>query len=468
MSTKFETVQDLVKALEAGSYGAAPQTLVQGSALQIESLDTMMHNVCFEDKALKLQKVVGVEGAKTTTVQFNRELSYGRLGGSAHLEGNVGPEKTGDYVRVTVPMCFYSHTRRVTLASTMVDTVDGKKSDERQAVAAAKTIAADIEFDLFRGCDDFSNAGVFDGHIAALPSVMANMRGVGLQIRQSDSQRNAKDLMFGAFGSDDSVVLASSATLTQDLIEDSHVRSVMNHGQADVLYVDPKVLANYNKITFGKERIILAGAPQPSTGADLKRQAVSGGEVSIESSRFLSGRTGPDAVSPESPAAPASVSAASVTDAASPTQFVAGQVYKYFVATGNEMGHSRLSAEASATVAANQDVIDVTITHPSSGVARWFDVYRTPAGGAAASAKYIGRVAISGSSSTVFRDLGNKQPGFVTGFLLQADTMEMKELAPYSRLKLAQTDLSVPEAHFRFCTLAVYQPRKNVILDNLR
>jgi hypothetical protein len=64
-------------------------------------------------------------------------------------------------------------------------------------------------------------------------------------------------------------------------------------------------------------------------------------------------------------------------------------------------------------------------------------------------------------------DLGNKLPGFVTGFLVQGDTMAMKELAPYSRLKLAVTDLSVPEAHFRFCTLAVQQPRKNVLIDNL-
>jgi len=45
--------------------------------------------------------------------------------------------------------------------------------------------------------------------------------------------------------------------------------------------------------------------------------------------------------------------------------------------------------------------------------------------------------------------------------------MAMKELSPYSRMKLAVTDLSLPEAHFRFCTLAVMQPRKNVLLDNL-
>ena len=99
---------------------------------------------------------------------------------------------------------------------------------------------------------------------------------------------------------------------------------------------------------------------------------------------------------------------------------------------------------------------------------RYFNVYRSLAGGSQASAKYIGRVIVTaGAGSTVFYDLGNKQPGFVTGYLIQGDTMAMMELAPYSRLKLAVTDLSTPEAHFRFCTLAVKQPRKNVLLDNI-
>jgi hypothetical protein len=45
--------------------------------------------------------------------------------------------------------------------------------------------------------------------------------------------------------------------------------------------------------------------------------------------------------------------------------------------------------------------------------------------------------------------------------------MGLHQLAAYSRLKLAISDLSLPEAHFRFLALAVYQPRKNVILDNI-
>jgi hypothetical protein len=65
-------------------------------------------------------------------------------------------------------------------------------------------------------------------------------------------------------------------------------------------------------------------------------------------------------------------------------------------------------------------------------------------------------------------DLGNKAPGFVTGYFLQKDGATIRELAPYSRLKLAVSDLSMPEAHFRFLGLAVTTPRKFVILDNLK
>lgn len=467
MST-LDNIQALVKALEAGSYNAAPSTLVQGAALQVEDLSPVLHNTTFEDKHIKLQKMLSVESCKSITAQFNRQLSYGHFGGSAQLEGNVGFESTSDYARVTVPMCFYSHTRRVTVASTMVATADGQKSDERAAADAAKKIAGDVEFDLFRGCADFSNAGVFDGNPNAMPSVMANMRGVDLQIRQSDVLRNAQDLMFNEYGSGESVVLQGGGALTQDIIEDAHVRSAMNHGAADTLVVDPKVLANYNKIVFGKERIMLQGSAQDATGGELRKQWTSGGTVSLEASRFLSGKTGPAEATANSPAAP-SISAAGATVSGVTTAFKAGEKYTYVATSGNEAGESRRSGESQATVAAAGDAVEVTITHPTSGTVRWFNVYRSAAGGTGASAKFIGRVLVAaGASSTKFTDLGNKQPGFVTGFLVEPDTMAIMELAPYSRLKLAQTDLSLPEAHFRFCTLAVYLPRKNVLIDNLK
>ena len=455
-----EVTQALLKALEAGNYNAAPSTLVQGSALQIEDLSPVMHNVTFDDSHIKLQKMVKVDSCKSTLAQFNRQLSYGQFGGSAQLEGAVGQEETSDFVRIVVPMAYYSHIRRVTVVANMVDTSDGTKAEERAASDAAIKLAADIEFDLFRGKADFSNAGLFDGNMGAIPG-LPNMLGLDAQIRQSDAERNATDLMFGEYGSDDTVVIAGGGTLSQDMIEDASVCSAMNMGSADKLLIDPKVLSAYNKISFGKERIVLAGSAQDATGAELRKQWVSNGTVGLEASRFLSGKTRPASARSNGPAAPS----ISLGTAAGSTSLPAG-TYTYYVTSVNELGESPKSAAASQVASAG-DQITVTITPPGSGTVRYFNVYRSAAGGSAASARFIGRVALGAGATTAFLDLNNKRPGFVTGFLVQGDTMAMKELSPYSRLKLAVSDLSIPEAHFRFCTLAVMQPRKNVLIDNL-
>lgn len=465
---QIQQLESLIKALEAGNYNAAPSTLVQGAALQVEDLSPVMENVTFGDEHIKLQSMISSKSVKSITAQFNRQLSYGHFGGSAQLEGNLGSEKTSDFVRITVPMCFYSHHRRVTLASTMVTTADGTGAEERAAADAAKIISADVEFDLFRGRADFSNAGVFDGNPMVIPSISPNIIGLEVQIRQSDIQRNAQDIYFNEFGADESVVVSGGGPLTQDLIEEASLRSAMHMGNADKLLVDPRVLSVYNRIVFGKERIVLAGSPQGATGGDLRKQWVSNGVVNIEASRFLSGKTRPAPARPDGPSAPTLTSATPGAIAGATTPFLVGEAYTYFVTTGNEVGESPASATQVATIATNGHGVTLVITPPGSGTVRFFNVYRSSAGGSVATAKFIGRVAAAASGTTTFIDIGNKQPGFVTGYLVQGDTMEIKELASYSRLKLAVADLSLPEAHFRFLSLALLQPRKNCLIDNLR
>ena len=107
MSTGMEMVTSLVKALEAGSYNAAPSNLVQGAALLTEDLSNVMQVVTADEKAAKLQKDLESETCKSTLAQFDRQLSYGIMGGSAQLEGHVGQEETSQFVRITVPT--YAH-----------------------------------------------------------------------------------------------------------------------------------------------------------------------------------------------------------------------------------------------------------------------------------------------------------------------------------------------------------------------
>jgi hypothetical protein len=465
MSQAINQLLDLSKALEAGNYDTAPSTLVQGAALQIEDQSSVMNLATYDSSHIKLQKMLKSESCKSNLAQFTRQLSYGQFGGGAQFEGQIGQEDTSDYVRVTVPMAFYSKLRIVTIASTMVDTFDGKKSDERAAADAAIQMSGEIEFDAFRGLDDFSNGGVFDGNPGAIPVLMPNIHGLGLQVRQSDFQANSRDQMFSEYGSDDTVVLSGGGTvLQQGTVEDAALRSTLGFGNANKLVVDPVVLSAYNKITYGKERILLGGSPQDSTGGDLRKQWVSGGTVTVEGSQFLRGKAKPARPRGNGPAAPTLTSAAG-----NGSLGVSGLVgaYTYYVTSGNEIGESPASnAVTTAAITLNHGVT-VTITNPATAGYRFFNVYRSAAGGSAATARFIGRV-IPTATTTVFTDLGNKTPGFVTGYLLQDDGAVMKELAPYSRLKLAVTALATPEANFTFKTLAVIKPRQFVIVDNLK
>src|SRR6266404_2007833 len=210
----YQKLESLAKAVEAGGYNAAPGTLMQGSALQVEDCSPVMHNVTYGDKQIKLQKEISVKAAKSTFVQFNRRLSYGVFGGSAQLEGAIGQEQTSDYVRVGVAMNYYSEIRRTTLVANMVQTQTGESPEDLEAEGAALRIAGDIEFDLFRGKDDFSNAGVFDGNPTVIPP-LPNILGLQVQIRQSDVQSNTQDLMFNSYGSGLSNVIPGGGTLTQ-------------------------------------------------------------------------------------------------------------------------------------------------------------------------------------------------------------------------------------------------------------
>ena len=454
----IEQLQSLMKALEAGSYNAAPGQLAQGAALMVEDLSPVMHNVTFDDSHIKLQKMLPSKDVKSQLHQFNRQLDYGVFGGSAQFEGGIGEEDTTNYVRAVVPMAYYSTTRRVTVAANMIGAFDGVKAEDRAAADAAMKLAGDIEFDCFRGQSDFSNGGVFDGNPLAVAK-LPNMIGLDQQVRQSDGQQNTQDLMFAEFGSDQTVVISAGGTLTQSIIEDSAVRSAMNMGAADRLVLDPISLSAYNKIAHAKERIMLAGSAQEATGAHLRTQWTSSAVVSLEASRFLSGKTRPARARAGSPAAPS----ISLADHNAVGSLLQTGTYVWYVTACSIRGESLPSAALSQAVSAG-DRANITI----SGAAQYYNVYRSDLNGSAATAKFIGKVAANAAGSGAsFIDLGNRQPGSVTGFLVQANTMGLAQLAPYSKLKLAVSDLSLPEAHFRFLSLAAYQPRKNVLIENI-
>jgi hypothetical protein len=455
-------LQSLMKALEAGSYNAAPSTLVQGAAYQIEDLAPVMVNVTAAEETIKLQKMLDSRPTKSNLYQYNRKLSVGRFGGSAAYEGMLGAKKTGQAARLVVPMAYYVDTREHSLVANAVETFDKITAEERQAQDAALNLAQDIEFDCFSGNSDFSNNGVFDGNPALAPA-LANMRGFDMQVRASDFERNGQDLMFASYGSSATVVFsAGGAALTQSLIEDVSVRSALNMGRADKLMLDPSSLSAYNKISQAKERIVLAGSPQEATGSHLRTQWTSSGAITLEMSQYLRKQISPiNEIVQGAPAAPTAVA----TDGGAAGSLLQAAAYIYVVSAVNNLGEGAISAPTTVTLALAGNKATVTIG-ASSG-ALYYDVYRTAAGGASGTWLSIGRV-VAGPAGAVFTDLGNRAPGAVTGFLIQKDTAHLGELSGFKKLQLGISQLSINNAFYRWVTLAVEAPRKNAIIENLQ
>lgn len=467
MGTVLEKLNDIAKALEAGYATGAPGTLTQGAALGKEDLSPVMNLVTFQEKHLKLTKVIPTEKATQTIVQYDRQLNYGIFGGSATLEVSAGQENTGTYVRAFVPMAFYADRRVVSFVAQEIQTFDGKKNVERESMNAAMKIAGDVEFDLFRGKADFSNNGVFDGNPAYIPQVMPSILGIDPQVRYSDQLQSTQDLMFAEYGSSLSVIISVGGVLQQTNLEDGALRSANNFGQADTLYLSTNALANYNKIVFSKERIILAGSPQTSTGGNLGMQWTSNGPVQLEASNFLRPKTqGPVIVSSLAPGAPTFT----VARAAGTTAFLINQVYSYYVTASSEGGESNKSANSAVTCLANGDQITLTIT-AGTGTTRWYNVYRSAAGTSLNSTitglQFVGRVVSAASGTTAFIDLGNKIPGAATGFMIDKRGLEVHELSPFTSVDLATVDTSFRKLFYRNLCLAVKLPRFSVVFAEL-
>lgn len=458
----LDQLQSLMKALEAGSYNAAPSTLVQGAAYQIEDLAPVMVNVTAAEETIKLQKMLDSRNTKSNLYQYNRKLSVGRFGGTAAFEGMLGAKKTGQAARLVVPMAYYVDTREHSLVANAVETFDKVTAEERQAQDAALNLAQDIEFDLFTGNSDFSNQGVFDGNPALVPP-LPNMRGVDLQVRASNFERNSQDLMFYSYGSSATVVFsAGGGTLTQSLIEDIAVRSALNMGRADKLMLDPSSLSSYNKISQAKERIVLAGSPQEATGSHLRTQWTSSGAVTLEMSQYLRKQISP--INQIYQGVPAAPTLATADGGAAGSLLTAGS-YSYVASAVNQYGEGPTSAVSTVTVTATGDKVTATIGAVAGAL--YFRVYRTGNAGAPGSELFIGNVAAAPAGSTTFTDLGNRSPGSLTGFLIQKDAMHMGELSGFKKLQLGISQLSINNAFYRWVTLAVEAPRKNAIVENL-
>ena len=281
--------------------------------------------------------------------------------------------------------------------------------------------------------------------------------------------------------------------MTQGNLEDGGQAILDNYGYASTLYAPPRVLGNFSKDYYARQRIMLgagSGGQFINGNSVPKVVTTTVGDIALSHDLFMrkgAPRLTTDAA--QSPLAPATP----IADGGSPTNVVSDGLalfndgisagnYFYAVAAVNRYGESALcSLTASVVNAASGDAVDLKFTsgggaNPATGYA----IYRSqknPAGAFGVTPMFeIYRVSTTdlangydGAAALAIRDRNRWLPNTDQCFLIQDDSecYAFKQLAPLMKMDLAVISPASRFMVLLYGTPQLYAPRKMVRFINI-
>lgn len=463
-SANEEDLGNLLKALSAGQDINPPANVAAGDgfALRVESLERTLRNVTFRMEHIRLFKALPKLQAYNTVEEYNQIQSYGQDLDSFIEEGALPNETDAEYERNFNVVKYMGTTRRVTHVMSLVRPAHGN-------VVAQETVNGTMH--LLRATEQSLFTG--DANVDPL-----QWDGFQTLIERGPST--------GGSGSPDSnIVDLRNAPLTEDNLIDSSliVHDAPNFGTPTHLFLNPRVHADLVKSFFPKARYdLLQKRDDGLVGLDIGGYVSPAGNVAFEPDTFIQpGRVAPTAIlGANPPPAPAGVTAVAGSTG-TPTfarrdgnsTFTAAEagVYEYQVVAVSQGGKSAAVANASAaTVTAANNLVTVTITHGAgTPVPRYYEVFRSVAGGSAASARLIGRIRQASGGTTTFVDANATLPGTTIAILFQMnlEAVSFKQLAPMVKIPLATIDTSIRWMQLIYGVPVLYTPGKILLFKNV-
>lgn len=463
-SANEEDLGNLLKALTAGQEINPPGSVTAGDgfALRVESLERTLRNVTFRMEHIRLFKALPKLQAYNTVEEYNRIQSYGQdLDGSFIAEGALPSETDAEYERNFSIVKYMGTTRRVTHVMSLVRPAHGN-------VVAQETVNGTMH--LLRSIEQ----NLFFGDAAVDP---IQWDGFQTLIERGPSS--------GGSGSPAANIIdLRGSPLTEDNLTDSSliIHDAPNYGTPTHLFLNPRNHADLVKSFFPKARYdLLQKRDDGLVGLDIGGYVSPAGNVAFEPNTFLQpGRIAPTAVSGSSPpVAPSAVTAVAGTTGTPTyarrdgnTTFLASEAgaYEYQVVAVSQTGKSiGVANAAAATVTAANNLVTVTITDGAGTLPRYYEVYRSEAGGSSASARLIGKIARNGSGTTVFVDANAELPGTNIAMLFQMnlEAVSFKQLAPMVKIPLATIDTSIRWMQLIYGVPVLYTPGKILLFKNV-
>jgi hypothetical protein len=449
-NTSAENLQDLSKALEAGSItgqSTLNSTTASGSPLKTESLDSTLKIVTFTESEITLWKRIPKSAAYNTVEEYNQQESYGEDRGGFYGEGMTAQNEDSTYVRRSQLVKFLGVKKSVSHVMTLVNTMIGS-AIAQEAKAGTMWILRKLNRSLATG----------DSRV-----VPYEFNGVYAQIARPDGT----NFQYGseqAYLDSELVVDCRGSILKEEHMEDAQSGIIDNHGLGNEIFASPQVFTNFVKGFYGDKRFIAGSAAQSNgkSGQRITSHQTQYGEVEFTHDIFLNkkkhitantAKSAPGA--PTAPVADGTTPITAVTGVGS--KWSAGEAgdYVYAVTGVNYLGESAptvLSTTPTTIAAGGAPVLKFakSTADEASKQATGFIVYRGEKGKSAADTKFfkVFELALAdvtagygGATPLSVRDMNNYMPNTNQAFMLQntADIWTFRQLCPLMKMDLAIT-----------------------------
>lgn len=479
--------EELLKTLQVGhGYLGAPTSLVGGGALGVESIDGTLKSVTYDATNLVMWPSISQDRAYSLVEQYVRTNAYGD-GGSPYIPESGSPVMNdAEYNRSAQKVMFFSTRRGVSLAATLVRQNFGNDIESLETQNGTLWMLEKLERELYLGNALYSNAGAFDGSLAAIPIKMQNLNlmGTDQQIRSGNSDFSAQARAFDGYGGNQSVIFSK----TGDILNESDIEYeanvlVENFGRPSELHLPPKQLSDFIKQFYPKERVNQLGVESGRAGYIVREMVTTAGGIQLRPNVFLKPKQAVK-MNPDRQGVPSVASGIlnnasqsvvtgsghTMDQAAAASQLNEGDVYVYQVTACNEQGEASAYLQTVAvTISATGNQVTFKIQDPTSGnQPTHYAVYRTNNTGAG-TPLFVGYVARSATGSTIFTDLGNRAPGGAIAFMfdMRPEVMIWRQLSPLLKINLAAISTAKEFLLWLAGALILFAPRKSGIIENI-
>lgn len=473
LSAESNNVMDLFKAMQAGQITGRDTTnlsLTQ-EPLKMESLEATLKLLDYRDKDVKLHTRMPKMEAFNTVEEFLQLESYGDRTGGFYREGELSDVKDSRYKRRSVTIKYIQVTGQVTVQAQMVRSwVPAMKKEIENKAMIVKQIA---DRALTKG-----NSDIIPEEWDSLYKQQQSV-GVGeayLYATQED------------YFSSNIVIDLRGKSLKQEDVETGAVNADDNYGSVSDLFAPPSVISALAKDYYQDQRILMDAntAFKGMIGTVPKAIATTMGDVALMSDKFMkadpSKKIATAIADTKAPAAPtAGSNPALVVDALSKYGTGTGETgaIRYAVSAINRFGESALTLLGAADITVTLgNAIDLNFTATAGAYETIaYKIYRTKPGNSTTADFYpIFQVSASqvaagydGAAAGSVRDRGRILPDTEQAFLteMSTDVLSMKELAPISKVDLAQISMSRQFVTLYYAAPALYAPKKFIKYINV-